>query len=129
VEEVILGTDALGFWRGDAFVAFVTLPKLFWRWKVVQREFALDTAAGGGTVMLIEAIAVAAEHRGYVQDGGVIQPLLYACHDRMFVVLRLNDGDRDIGFVVKDVIRPLTLATGGEIALYIDTAIGEADFL
>lgn len=79
--------------------------------------------------MFIEAIAVAAEHRGDVQDSGVIQPLLYACHHRMLVVLGLNDGDRDIGFVVKDVIRPLALATGSEIALHIDTAIGEADFL
>lgn len=95
----------------------------------MQREFALDTAACGSTVMLIEAIAVAAEYSWYVQDGGVIQPLLYACHDRMLVVLGLNDGDRDIGFVVKDVIRPLALATGSEIALHIDTAIGKTDFL
>lgn len=79
--------------------------------------------------MLIKAIAVAAEHGGYVQDGGVIQTLLYAGHDRVLVVLGLNDSDRDIRFVIKDVIRPLALATGGEIALHIDTAIGEADFL
>ena len=37
VEEIILSADSLGFWRGDAFVAFIPLPELFWRWKVVQR--------------------------------------------------------------------------------------------
>lgn len=47
----------------------------------------------------------------------------------MLVILGLDDGDRDIRFVVKDVVGPLALATGGEIALHIDTAIGEADFL
>lgn len=47
----------------------------------------------------------------------------------MLVVLGLNDGDRDIGFVVKDIIRPLALATRGEIPLHINTAIGKADFL
>jgi|TARA_B110000046_G_C12890159_1_gene353960 hypothetical protein len=79
--------------------------------------------------MLIEAVAVAAEYRGYIQNSGVIQPLLYARHDRMFVVFGFDNGNRDIRLVVKDVIRSLAFATSGEVALYIDAAICEADFL
>lgn len=79
--------------------------------------------------MLKKAITVTAEHRRNIQDGGVIQALLNASHDRMIVVLGLNDGDRNIGFVIKNVIRPLALAACGEIALHIDAAIGKTHFL
>lgn len=46
----------------------------------------------------------------------------------MLVVFSLDDSDRDIWFVVKDVISSLAFTTGGEITFYIDSAIREPDF-
>jgi hypothetical protein len=49
--------------------------------------------------------------------------------DAVIVVLRLDDGDRDIGFVIKDVIGALGFATGNELPPDDDTSLGEGDLL
>ncbi len=51
---------------------------------------------------------------------------LNTSYRRLLVVFGLDHRDRDIGLVVKNVIRPL--ATTAEIALHINAAIDEADY-
>ena len=43
------------------------------------------------------------------------------------VVFGFNDGNRDVGLVVEDVVGPLLLAAGDQLATHDDTALGEAD--
>jgi hypothetical protein len=45
------------------------------------------------------------------------------------VVLGLDHGDGDVGLVVEDIIGPLGLAAGGELAVDDDAALSEGDFL
>jgi hypothetical protein len=47
----------------------------------------------------------------------------------MIVVLRLDDGDRNVRLVVEDVVRALCLAAGDELAADDDAALGETDLL
>ncbi len=60
--------------------------------------------------MELERISVAAESKGYVQQLCIAQRLLHAGRDRVRVVFGFNDGDRQVGLVVQDVIRPLCRA-------------------
>jgi hypothetical protein len=45
------------------------------------------------------------------------------------IVLRLNDGNRDIGLVIKDVIGALGFAARDELAADDDASFGEVDLL
>ena len=47
----------------------------------------------------------------------------------MELILRLDDGDGNVGLVVEDVVGPLALASAGQLAAHGDAALGEADFL
>ena len=81
VKEIILGADPFGFWCGDAFVALIAVPQFGWARKILQLELSLYAATGSGAVMFVEPVAVAAEHYGYIQNSGVVQPLLNTSHD------------------------------------------------
>jgi hypothetical protein len=45
------------------------------------------------------------------------------------VVLRLDDGNRDIGLAIKDVVRALGFSTGNELSPDDDAPLGERDLL
>ena len=47
----------------------------------------------------------------------------------MVVVLGLDDGDRDVGLVIKDVIGALRFAAGDELSPDDDAPLGERDLL
>ena len=47
----------------------------------------------------------------------------------MVVVLGLDDGDRDVGLVIKDVIGALGLPAGYQLSAHDDAAFGKSDFL
>ena len=47
----------------------------------------------------------------------------------MVVVLGLDEGDGDVGLVIKDVVGALRLAAGDQLAADDDPALGEADLL
>ena len=49
--------------------------------------------------------------------------------DAVVVVLGLDQGDRNVGLVVEDVVGSLGLAPGDELAADDDPALGEADLL
>ena len=76
-----------------------------------------------------EAVAVAAEDKGYFEGFGVAECLLDPCAGGVVVVLSLDDGDGDIGLVVENIISTFLCATGVEFSPDIDPSIGEGDFL
>ena len=45
----------------------------------------------------------------------------------MIVVFHLNDGDGDVGLVIKDVVGTLGLAAGDKLSSNDDSAVGEGD--
>jgi|ERR1035438_4703574 hypothetical protein len=47
-----------------------------------------------------------------IEGDGIIEGLLHPGADAMVVVLGLDDGDRDIGFVIKDVVGSFWLCRG-----------------
>ena len=62
-----------------------------------------------GLVVEEKAVAVAAEDERNVEGFGVgvAEGLLHARADGVVVVLRLDDGDGDVGLVVEDVVSAL----------------------
>jgi hypothetical protein len=75
--------------------------------------------------VFIKTIAVAAVDRGDVQDAGIVQGLLDARFDRMPVIFGLDNGQGDIGLVVKDVIGPFALTSNGQVTFHINAPIGK----
>lgn len=73
-------------------------------------------------------IPIAAEHAGDVEYPGIIECLLDTCPHGVGIVLRLDDGDGDIRLIIKDIIGPLALTTGGEFAPHINLACRKRDF-
>ena len=76
-----------------------------------------------------EAVAVGGKHERNVQGFGVAQCLLHAVAGGVGVVLGLDQGDRDVGLVVEDVVGPLALAPADQFAAHDDAALGEAHLL
>ena len=75
-----------------------------------------------------EGIAIAAEDERDIERLSVAEGLLDAGVDRVIVVLCLDDGDRDIGLVVENVVSPLPCPTGMEFPSDLNPPIREADF-
>ena len=59
----------------------------------------------------------------------VFEALLDSVTDAVRVVFGLDEGDRDIGLVVENVIGPFALASADQFAANDDAALGEADLL
>lgn len=74
-----------------------------------------------------EAVAVRAEHKRNVEDLGIDEGLLHARSDRVAVVLRLEEGDRQVGRVEEQVVNALALASGDELAAHDDVAVSEPE--
>ena len=74
-----------------------------------------------------EPVAVGGEDERDVEDLGVVQRLLHAVTDGVVVVLRLDDGDRDVGLVVEDVVSELGLPPSHHLAPDVDLPFGEVD--
>ena len=55
--------------------------------------------------MLKKGISIGAVGKGNIENLGIFQSLLHPAPDRVIVVFGLNNGDRHVGFVVKDVVR------------------------
>ena len=130
VHVVVLGDNLLGRVI-QPLPGAVTLPKLIRRGEGVQGDFLLHQTSGSGSVMKQKGISVAAEDKGNLQGIGIAQGLLHAIADSMVVVLGLDDGDGDVGFVVEDVVRPLAFGCvpAGQLATHDDGSGGEGDLL
>ena len=73
-----------------------------------------------------EAVAVGGEDERDVEGFGVVQGLLHAVADAVVVVLGLDDGDRDVGLVVEDVIGALRLAARDQLPADDDAPFGKS---
>ena len=87
------------------------------------------SALGPGAVVEDKAVAVGGEHKRDIEGHGVVEGLLHAITDAVVVVLGLDDGDRDVGLVIKDVIGALGFAAGDELATDDDASLGKGDLL
>ena len=76
-----------------------------------------------------KAVAVGREHKRDIERHGIVESLLHAVADAVVVVLGLDDGDGNIGLVIKDVIGALGFAAGNELSANDDAALGEIDLL
>ena len=74
-----------------------------------------------------EAIAIAAEHKGNVQNFSVAEGLLHTCADGVRVVLCLDDSDGNVRFVVENVVGELPLSPSVHVALHVNPPIREID--
>ena len=76
-----------------------------------------------------EAVAIGGKDKGNIEGYGVIEGLLHAVADAVVVVLGLDDGDRDVGLVVEDVVGALRLPARDQFSADDDPPFGESDFL
>ena len=74
-----------------------------------------------------EAVAVRGENEGNIKRRGVVEALLHAVADRMIVVLRFNQRDRDIRLVIEYEVGLFGLAARDQLAAHDDPALGEID--
>ncbi|MNE52866.1 hypothetical protein D3C80_1475590 [compost metagenome] len=96
---------------------------------MIQGELSFYFAACATAVVKEEAITIAGEHEGYVQRLCVAESLLHARANRVFVVLRLDHSDRQIGLVVENEVCTACFTTAVELAPDHDAAFGKADLL
>ena len=96
---------------------------------MIQRYLAGYGPAGHRAVMLQEGVAVGAVHEGDIQHFGAIQRLLHAVADGVIIVLRLDEGQGDVGLVIEDVVGPAGDATPHRFTANHDPALGEIDLL
>ena len=76
-----------------------------------------------------EAVAIGGKYEGNFQALGIVQSLLQAVADGMGVILGLDQGDWNVGFVIKDVVRAFALTPAHQIDADDNAALGETDFL
>jgi len=96
VNVLLLGTDAFPFQ--------IALPKFSGRRKFIHGQFAFKHAIAGGFVVKNKTIAITGKSKRHIEHGGVIQCLLDAVTDAVFVVFGFNNGQRQIGFQIQNVI-------------------------
>ena len=87
--------------------------------------------ASFATVPIVEdeTIAVRREDKRQLERPRVFERLLHAVADAAVVVLCLDHRERDVRFVVEDVVGALGFAAQDDLAPDDDTALREADFL
>ena len=87
------------------------------------------SSANSRSIVFQECVAVRAVHEGNIERCTVIESLLHAIANAVIIVLCLDNCQRDVGLVVKDVIRALWLAACDKPASDLDPTGGEGDLL
>ena len=82
-----------------------------------------------GAVVKDKPVAVGRENKRDIEGDSIVEGLLHAVADAVVVVLGLDDGDRNIGLVIKDVVGALGLAARYQFAADDDAPLGESDLL
>ena len=82
-----------------------------------------------GAIVKNKGVAIGGEHEGDIQRFGVVEGLLHTIADAVAIVLRLDQRDRDIRFVIEDDVSLLRLAARDQLAANDDSALGEKDLL
>src|SRR3546814_9894159 len=88
----------------EALPLAVAPPQFIRRWKLIEGQLRLDLVTGSGAVMEQEAVAVAGEHEGHVERFGIVERLLHAGADAVFVVLGLDDRQPQVGLAIQDEV-------------------------
>ena len=127
VVEVVLKDDLL-LLRGEALPPAVDRPQPR-RAKGSSSSGRVDSISGSVPVRSWNTKPSPFEEKtnGNVQDLGVVERLLHPVADGVIVVLRLDDGDRDVRLVVEDVVRELRLPPGDHLPADVDLALREVD--
>ena len=97
-----------------------------WGREGIERKRGFFLRARPGAVVKDKTVAVGGKHKRDIEGHRIVEGLLHSVADAVVVVLCLDDGDRDIGLVIKDVIGALGLATGDELAADDDAPLGES---
>ena len=126
VVKVILQDDRFLVGR-ESFPGAVFGPEFFGRWKGIKREGGFFLHACPGAVVKDKAVAVGREHERDVKGHRIVEGLLHSGADAVVVVLRLDDGDRDIGLVIEDVVGALGFATRHKLPPDDDAPLGKVD--
>ena len=121
LEIIRLGNELL-LLRREVLVADMPLPEILRRGKLLKRQFTLFP---GFHIVFQETVAIRAVHKRNVKHLGVFDGLLHPRTNAVFVVLRLDDSQRDIGLVVKQIVCALSLSSGGDISADDDTTVRE----
>jgi len=108
VFKVILEHDRLSL-GGDAFPGPVAGPEAGGGWEAFQGEGGFLLRAGPSAIVEHEAVAIAGEDEGDIEGVGVFEGLLGAVANAVVVVLGLDNGEGDVGLVIKDVVGALVL--------------------
>jgi len=82
------------------------------------RELLFNLGIATRPVVLNEPVSVRGRDEQDIQHVGVAKPLLHPVAGAVVVVLRLEDGQRDVGvrLCVQDVVGELRRAAGDELA-------------
>jgi hypothetical protein len=76
-----------------------------------------------------KTVAIGREYKGNIEGYGIIQGLLHAVADAVVVVLGLDDGNRNIGLVIEDVVGALGLPARDQFSADDNSPFGKSDFL
>ena len=128
VVKIVFGNRAACLLIDDAAPGAVALPKLIRCGETIQTELTLYLRRLPGAVMHQKTVAIRAEYERDVEHFRIMQSLLHAIAKVVFVVLGFDDGNRDIGLVVQNVIGALGLTARVQLAAHDDTPFGEGDF-
>ena len=120
--EIIRLCDELLLLRCEVFVADVPLPEILRRGKLFKRQFSLFP---GLHIVFQETVAIRAVHKRNVQHFGIFDGLLHPGANAVSVILRLDDSQRNIGLVVKQIVGALSLSSGSNISADDDTTVRE----
>lgn len=96
---------------------------------MVEGDFTRHGPGGNRAVVFQKGVAVGAVDKGNIKHFRAVQRLLHTVADAMIVVLRLDEGERDVGLVDEDIV-----GSSGNPTLYHfpandDPAFGEVDLL
>lgn len=72
-----------------------------------------------------ESISIGAEDKRDIEHLGIGQGLLHASTYGVGIILGLNDGDGDAGFIEKDIICPFILGPGMQLSPDDDSPLGQ----
>ena len=125
---VVLKNNLLGC-AIESFPGAIARPQVSGRREGVETKVQLARRTGAGAVMEYEAVAVRTEDEGDLQRFGIVERLLHAVADAVGVVLRLDQGDRNVRLVVENKVGLLRLAARHQLAAHDDAALGEIDLL
>jgi hypothetical protein len=110
---VVLRNDWFPF-RSDILPGTVARPEVSGGRKLIKAKLAFYGAACYGAVMFHEGVTVRTVDERDIKSFGIGQCLLHPGAYRIVIVLGLNQGDGDIGFIIEDIVCPFFLAAGME---------------